>query len=59
VQHAADTGMVRHLIARTGPDNLAAQQILRNNGFELTGPTDEGLLLRFERAIEPAGEPLG
>lgn len=58
VQHAADTGMVRHLVAHPAADNTAAQQVLVANGFEPAVGAPEGQL-RFERAVEPAGEPLG
>jgi len=53
LQQAAATGMVRRLVAHPRPDNLAAQQVLRRNGFE-QGPNDEQGRLRFERAVEPA-----
>jgi RimJ/RimL family protein N-acetyltransferase len=52
VQQAAATGMVRWLVAHTEVDNLAAQQVLRHNGFEHIGPAVDGRL-RFERAVEP------
>lgn len=59
VQQAANTGMVRRLVANTGADNVAAQHVLRRNDFELVGPAAEGRL-RFERAVEPVIEaPLG
>ncbi len=55
VQHAAATGMVRELVASTGPENRAAQQVLLGNGFGQAGPAVEGRL-PFERAVEPAIE---
>ena len=55
VQQAAATGMVRLLLAQVAPDNLAAQQVLRHNGFRPSEPTDDGQL-RFERAVEPAAD---
>ena len=53
VQQAADTGLVRRLVARTPADNPAAQQVLLRNGFAPTGPADDGQL-RFERTVTPA-----
>ena len=53
VQQAADTGLVRQLVARTPADNPAAQQVLLRNGFAPTGPADDGQL-RFERTVTPA-----
>ncbi|MBD2770147.1 GNAT family N-acetyltransferase [Hymenobacter sp. BT664] len=52
VQQAADTGMVRHLIAHTDADNLASQQVLLRNGFARGVPVSDGRL-RFERPVEP------
>jgi RimJ/RimL family protein N-acetyltransferase len=52
VEHAAQTGMVRHLVAHTQPDNAASRQVLLRNAFLLTGPAADGRL-RFERAVEP------
>ncbi|GGG38996.1 GNAT family N-acetyltransferase [Hymenobacter glacieicola] len=52
VRHAADTGMVRHLTARTTLDNLGAQRILQHNAFRLTSPTpDAEGYLHFKRDI--------
>jgi len=53
VAHAADTGLVRRLVAHTDADNLASQEVLRRNGFEPAGTIEDGRL-RFERAVEPA-----
>lgn len=53
IQQAADTGMVRRLIARTTGDNPASQQVLLRNGFEPAGTADDGQL-RYERAVEPS-----
>ena len=58
VQQAADTGMVRRLVAYTAPDNAAAQQVLLRNDFAPAGTADDGRL-RFERAVEPAAVPAG
>ena len=52
VQQAANTGMVRQLVAHASPDNNAAQQTLLRNGFTAVGPAADGQL-RFERAVEP------
>jgi RimJ/RimL family protein N-acetyltransferase len=52
VAHAADTALVRRLVAHAGTDNPGAQEVLRRNGFEPAGPAEEGRL-RFERAVEP------
>ena len=57
VQQAADTGMVRRLVAHTQPDNLASQQVLLRNGFAPAETDDEEGRLRFERAVEPT-DPL-
>ncbi|WP_052732487.1 GNAT family N-acetyltransferase [Hymenobacter terrenus] len=54
VQQAANTGMVRRLIAHTAADNIASQQVLLRNDFQSAGVADDGRL-RFERAIAPAG----
>jgi RimJ/RimL family protein N-acetyltransferase len=54
LQQAADTGMVRRLVAHPPADNLAAQQVLLRNGFEPAGAAPENYL-RFERAVEPTG----
>lgn len=56
VQQAAATGQVRRLVAHPSPDNPAAQQVLRRNGFEPVETAGEGPL-RFERAVEPAATP--
>ena len=53
VQQAADTGLVRQLVAHAAADNAAAQQTLLRNGFAPAGPAADGQL-RFERAVEPA-----
>ena len=53
VQHAADTGLVRHLLAHTDADNPASQQVLLRNGFVPAGVADDGRL-RFGRPVEPA-----
>ena len=52
VQQAADTGLVRQLVAHPAPDNNAAQQALLRNGFVAAGSAADGRL-RFERAVEP------
>ena len=52
-QQAADTGMVRRLLAHTDPENLASQRVLLANGFALAGPAADGRL-RLERAVVPA-----
>lgn len=55
LQQAADTGMVRRLVAHVEAENPAARQVLSRNGFEPTGPaTERGA--RFERAVEPAAK---
>ncbi|GAB2774256.1 RimJ/RimL family protein N-acetyltransferase [Hymenobacter luteus] len=38
IRHAADTGLVRQLTARTTPANTASRRILEQNGFCLSGP---------------------
>jgi ribosomal-protein-alanine N-acetyltransferase len=53
VQQAADTGMVRRLVAHTPADNVASQQVLLRNGFEAAEPDAEGRM-RFEREVVPA-----
>ncbi|MFD1467794.1 GNAT family N-acetyltransferase [Hymenobacter caeli] len=55
VQQAAATGLVRRLVAHARADNPASQQVLRRNGFDVTGPGADGHL-RFERAVEPAAD---
>ena len=50
LQQAADTGLVRRLVAHTPPENLASQRVLLANGFISEG-TDVNGRLRFERAI--------
>lgn len=52
-QQAADTGMVRRVLAHTEPDNHASQRVLLANGFAPAGPAADGRL-RFERAVVPA-----
>ena len=54
VQQAAATGLVRHLVAHTTPEDLTAQRVLLRNDFASVG-TDVNGRLRFERAVEPAG----
>jgi ribosomal-protein-alanine N-acetyltransferase len=56
VQQAADTGLVRRLVAHAAADNPAAQQALLRNNFVQTEATADGLL-RFERAVEPSPPP--
>lgn len=56
IQQAANTGLVRRLLAHTTADNGPSQQVLLRNAFEAAGTDAEGRL-RFERAIEPA-EPV-
>ena len=51
VQQAADTGLVRRLIAHPPTDNAAAQQVLLRNGFVAAGRAADGCP-RFERAVE-------
>ncbi|GAB3299219.1 GNAT family N-acetyltransferase [Hymenobacter tenuis] len=52
VRHAADTELVRHLTARTTPENSGAQRILEQNGFRPTTTLpDEDGRLHFERDI--------
>ncbi len=57
LQQAADTGMVRRLIAHTTADNPASQQVLLRSGFAPAGPADDGQL-RYERAVQPAPPPV-
>ena len=57
VQQAADTGLVRRLIARPAADNAAGQRVLLRNGFVQTDPAADDGLLRFERAVEPSLPP--
>ena len=52
VQQAADTGMVRRLLAHPAADSEGAQEVLRRNGFRAAGVADDGRL-RFERDVEP------
>ena len=54
IQQAADTGMVRRLVAHAHANNPASQQVLLRNGFALTDATDAEGRQRFERAVEPA-----
>jgi ribosomal-protein-alanine N-acetyltransferase len=53
VQQAADTGLVRELLAHAAPDQPAALQALVSNGFEPAGLASDGRL-RFERSVIPA-----
>lgn len=53
VAHAAQTGMVRRLTARTTSDNAAAQRVLTHNGFTLL-PTPDAEYIHYERDITPA-----
>ncbi|GAA4016593.1 hypothetical protein GCM10022408_32600 [Hymenobacter fastidiosus] len=57
VQHAAQTAMVRRLIAHTQPGNEASRQVLLHNDFQPTAPAADGRL-RFERMVEPIGPAL-
>ncbi|UOG74872.1 GNAT family N-acetyltransferase [Hymenobacter tibetensis] len=52
IEQAARTGMVRHLLAYTHPDNPASQHVLLANGFQAAGTHIDGRL-RFEREVEP------
>jgi len=52
IEQAANTGMVRRLVAHTRPDNLASQRVVLANGFQPFGTDAEGRL-RFERMVEP------
>ena len=52
VQQAADTGLVRQLVAHPPADDTAAQQVLLRNGFVAAGSSVDGRP-RFERAVEP------
>lgn len=54
VQQAAATGRVRRLVAHTPASHLAAQQVLRRNGFEPAETAAE--ILCFERAVVPAAD---
>ncbi|WP_139925198.1 GNAT family N-acetyltransferase [Hymenobacter sp. DG01] len=55
VRHAADTGLVRQLTARTTPTNLASRRILEQNGFRLPAPEpDAEGHLQFVRDITGA-----
>lgn len=53
IAHAAQTGMVRQLVARTTLENTASQKILTRNGFT-AGELDIEGYLHFSRAVEPA-----
>ncbi|MBH8558570.1 GNAT family N-acetyltransferase [Hymenobacter negativus] len=55
VQQAADTGLVRRLIAHPPTDSPAAQQVLLRNGFVAADSSADGRL-RFERAVEPTAK---
>ncbi|SHI38889.1 Protein N-acetyltransferase, RimJ/RimL family [Hymenobacter daecheongensis DSM 21074] len=52
ITHAAQTGMVRRLMAYTQPDNIASQQVLLRNGFE-PAPTAPDGRPGFARTVEP------
>jgi ribosomal-protein-alanine N-acetyltransferase len=52
VQQAADTGLVRRLVARPAADNAAARQALLRNGFAPVDTADNDQL-RFERVVQP------
>ena len=54
-RQAADTGLVRRLVAHTEADNEAARQVLRRQAFELNGHDEHGRP-RFERVVVPAGD---
>ncbi len=54
IEQAANTGMVRLLVAHILPDNPASQQVLLGNGFRAVGVDADGRL-RFERDVEPEG----
>ncbi|WP_375435286.1 GNAT family N-acetyltransferase [uncultured Hymenobacter sp.] len=56
IEQAANTGMVRRLVAHTRPDNPASQQVLLRNGFSSFGTDTEGRI-RFERMVEPVVLP--
>jgi len=56
LQQAANTGMVRHVLAHTEANNLASQRVLLRNGFEAAGEAPDGRL-RFGRAVVPAEKP--
>ena len=56
IQQAADTGLVRRLVAHAAADNPAAQQVLLRNGFAQTGLVGAGPP-RFERAVAPSPPP--
>lgn len=60
VRHAADTGMVQRLTARTPLENVGALRVLQYNSFRLTTPTPnaEGYL-HFERDILAADKTAG
>lgn len=53
VQQAADTTMVRQLLAHVAANDAAAQQVLRRNGFVQAPDLAADGQLRFERAVEP------
>lgn len=57
IQQAADTGMVRRLVAHAHAHNPASQQVLLRNGFALTDATDAEGRQRFERAVVPTANP--
>ncbi|QJX46672.1 GNAT family N-acetyltransferase [Hymenobacter taeanensis] len=52
ITHAAQTGMVRRLTARTTLENAASQKILVQNDF-VAGSLDIEGYLHFERKVEP------
>jgi ribosomal-protein-alanine N-acetyltransferase len=56
IEQAAATGLVRHMIAHTFPDNAASQRVLLANSFHPAGHDAEGRL-RFERDVEPVALP--
>lgn len=58
VQQAADTGLVRRLLAYPAPGQPAAQAALRRNGFGPAGDVTADGRLRFERAVEPSAAGL-
>jgi ribosomal-protein-alanine N-acetyltransferase len=53
LEHAAQTGMVRRLLAYTQPDNTISQRVLLANDFEPASAAADGRL-GFERVVEPA-----
>jgi ribosomal-protein-alanine N-acetyltransferase len=55
IAHAAQTGMVQRLVARTTLENAASQKILVQNGFAAGSLDIEGFL-HFDRKVEPVAE---